>query len=186
MTYSLLIKLLWALFGLDICLSPAKQLDAYEQSLMGVRISFNRFFNWFKDLEDLENELFRYDSNYVDRQLKAVRKAIDSLLGEELSNLRIRRSPLRMTMIKKSYELIINQLSDGEKGLLAMAGDLARRLAIANPGLSDPLEGKGIVLIDEIELHLHPKLQREIIPSLKDTFPNCQFIITTHSPVEDA
>lgn len=160
----------------------SKQLDAYEQALMGVRISFNRFFNWFKDLEDLENELFRYDSNYVDRQLKAVRKAIDSLLGEELSNLRIRRSPLRMTMIKKSYELIINQLSDGEKGLLAMAGDLARRLAIANPGLSDPLEGKGIVLIDEIELHLYPKLQREIIPSLKDTFPNCQFIITTHSP----
>ena len=86
-------------------------------------------------------------------------------------------------MMKKSYELIINQqLSDGEKGLLAMAGDLARRLAIANPGLPDPLQGEEIVLIDEIELHLHPKLQRKIIPSLKNTFPNCQFIITTHSP----
>jgi len=159
------------------------QLEAYEQALTGTRISFNKFFDWFKELEDLENELFRYNSSYYNPLLEAVRRAIDSLLGEELSMLRIRRAPLRMTMMKKSYELIINQqLSDGEKGLLAMAGDLARRLAIANPGLPDPLQGEGIVLIDEIELHLHPKLQRKIIPSLKNTFPNCQFIITTHSP----
>ncbi|MEG4578438.1 AAA family ATPase [Microcoleus sp. MON1_C5] len=159
------------------------QLEAYDRALTGTRISFNNFFEWFKELEDLENELFRYNSSYYNPLLQAVRRAIDSLLGEELSMLRIRRSPLRMTMMKKSYELIINQqLSDGEKGLLAMAGDLARRLAIANPGLPDPLQGEGIVLIDEIELHLHPKLQRKIIPSLKNTFPNCQFIITTHSP----
>lgn len=159
------------------------QIEAYEQALTGTRISFKKFFDWFKELEDLENELFRYDSSYYNPLLEAVRKAINSLLGEELSMLRIRRSPLRMTMMKKNYELIINQqLSDGEKGLLAMAGDLARRLAIANPGLPDPLQGEGIVLIDEIELHLHPKLQREIIPKFKHTFPNCQFIITTHSP----
>ncbi|MEG4235767.1 AAA family ATPase [Microcoleus sp. Pol11C3] len=159
------------------------QLEAYDRALTGTRISFNKFFEWFKELEDLENELFRYNSSYCNPLLEAVRRAIYSLLGEELSMLRIRRSPLRMTMMKKSYELIINQqLSDGEKGLLAMAGDLARRLAIANPGLPDPLQGEGIVLIDEIELHLHPKLQRKIIPSLKNTFPKCQFIITTHSP----
>ncbi|WP_254173131.1 AAA family ATPase [Planktothrix pseudagardhii] len=159
------------------------QIEAYDQALTGTRISFKKFFDWFKELEDLENELFRYNSSYCNPLLEAVRRAIDSLLGEELSMLRIRRSPLRMTMMKKNYELIINQqLSDGEKGLLAMAGDLARRLAIANPGFPDPLQGEGIVLIDEIELHLHPKLQREIIPSLKHTFPNCQFIITTHSP----
>jgi AAA15 family ATPase/GTPase len=63
-----------------------------------------------------------------------------------------------------------------------MVGDLARRLAIANPSLPDPLQGSGVVLIDEIELHLHPKWQREIIPALTRTFPNCQFIVTTHSP----
>jgi predicted ATP-binding protein involved in virulence len=66
--------------------------------------------------------------------------------------------------------------------LLALAGDLARRLAIANPSLSNPLEGTGIVLIDEIELHLHPRWQRGIITKLTQTFPNCQFIVTTHSP----
>ena len=63
-----------------------------------------------------------------------------------------------------------------------MVGDLARRLAIANPGLPDPLQGDGVVLIDEIELHLHPKWQRNIVPALTRTFPNCQFIVTTHSP----
>ena len=63
-----------------------------------------------------------------------------------------------------------------------MVGDLARRLAIANPGNIDPLQGSGVILIDEIELHLHPKWQRQIIPALTRTFPNCQFIITTHSP----
>ncbi len=89
---------------------------------------------------------------------------------------------MRMTVQKQGEELIVNQLSDGEKCLLAMVGDLARRLAIANPSLPDPLEGSGVVLIDEIELHLHPKWQREIIPALTRTFPNCQFIVTTHSP----
>ncbi|MEW6499462.1 MAG: AAA family ATPase, partial [Cyanobacteriota bacterium] len=92
------------------------------------------------------------------------------------------RSPLRMTVEKQGQELIVNQLSDGEKCLLAMVGDLARRLALANPTLKNPLQGEGVVLIDEIELHLHPKWQREIIPALTRTFPNCQFIVTTHSP----
>jgi predicted ATP-binding protein involved in virulence len=87
-----------------------------------------------------------------------------------------------MTITKQGQELIVNQLSDGEKCLLALAGDLARRLAIANPGLADPLQGSGVVLIDEIELHLHPAWQRKVIPALTDTFRNCQFIVTTHSP----
>jgi len=148
-------------------------------------ITFDAFFEWFKYIEDLENERIRDDANYQDKQLVAVRKAIYSLISE-FSDLRIRRSPLRMTVNKtigdKVEELSINQLSDGEKCLLAMVGDIARRLAIANPSLDDPLQGEGIVLIDEIELHLHPQWQHKIIPRLTETFPNCQFIVTTHSP----
>ena len=87
-----------------------------------------------------------------------------------------------MVVIKNDQELEIGMLSDGEKCLIALIGDLARRLAIANPGLKSPLQGQGVVLIDEIELHLHPRWQREIIPSLTKTFPGCQFIMTTHSP----
>jgi predicted ATP-binding protein involved in virulence len=167
--------------------SSFKQVDAYNQALMGGRIDFKIFFEWFRNREDLENEKRRDNSDYRDKQLEAVRQAISSLI-EGFSNLRVQRSPLRMTVIKKGKEankgeeLIVNQLSDGEKCLLAMVGDLARRLAIANPGLSKPLQGSGIVLIDEIELHLHPEWQRKIIPDLTKTFPNCQFIVTTHSP----
>ena len=157
------------------------RVSAYEQSLDSVQINFNSFFQWFRKLEDLENEQRLDDSNFLNHQLEAVRQAIYSLITG-LSNLRIRRSPLRMTVKKQDRELNVNQLSDGEKCLLAMVGDLARRLAIANHGLDDPLLGDGIVLIDEIELHLHPRWQRDIIPALKKTFPNCQFIVTTHSP----
>jgi predicted ATP-binding protein involved in virulence len=65
---------------------------------------------------------------------------------------------------------------------MALVGDLARRMALANPVADKPLEGKGIILIDEIDLHIHPKWQRMIIPNLKRVFPNCQFLISTHSP----
>jgi predicted ATP-binding protein involved in virulence len=159
-----------------------QQIATYENSLTATFSDFRIFFEWFRKQEDLENEL-RLENNpdYRDKQLEAVRQAISSLIPN-FTKLRVRRSPLRMTLQKDGEELIINQLSDGEKCLLAMVGDLARRLAIANPGLENPLHGFGVVLIDEIELHLHPKWQREIIPALTRTFPKCQFIVTTHSP----
>lgn len=170
---------------LDVPLKSSKDysfepINAYTEALTG-KSNFKVFFQWFRDREDLENELRTEDFSYRDHHLESVRRSITAL-QPELSNLRVERSPLKMTVLKRDQELIINQLSDGEKCLLAMVGDLARRLAIANPGLSDPLQGEGVVLIDEIELHLHPEWQRRIIPSLTQTFPNCQFIITTHSP----
>lgn len=157
-------------------------ISAYHRAFTGGQVVFKEFFEWFRLLEEVENELIRDSPSYRDKQLEAVRQAIYTFLPE-FKDLRIRRRPeLRMTVTKNDAELAINQLSDGEKNLLAMVGDLARRLAIANPGLDDPLQGNGVILIDEIELHLHPKWQRMIIPGLVRTFPNCQFIITTHSP----
>ncbi|MGK7892580.1 MAG: AAA family ATPase [Xenococcus sp. (in: cyanobacteria)] len=172
---------------LDISLNETKNnlfepTNAYDLALTKEAIDFGQFFEWFRKLEDLENENYRYNPEKgKDKQLEAVRNATSQIL-EGFSNLRIERSLLRMTLEKEGQKLIVNQLSDGEKCLLAMVGDLARRLAIANPSSQDALQGEGIVLIDEIELHLHPKWQRTIIPALKRTFPNCQFIITTHSP----
>ena len=79
--------------------------------------------------------------------------------------------------------LPVRQLSDGERGVLAMVLDLTRRLAQANPEMDDPsAEAEAVVLIDEIELHLHPGWQRRIVRNLTETFPKCQFIATTHSP----
>jgi predicted ATP-binding protein involved in virulence len=157
------------------------QLKAFDDSLTGAQAGFDEFFRWFRSLEDLENEERRDLPEYRDRRLEAVRRALPKFMPE-FTNLRIRRAPLRMTVFKQDKELIIDQLSDGEKCLLAMVSDLARRLAIANPSLADPLQGEGIVLIDEIELHFHPQWQRGILPTLSSTFPNCQFIVSTHSP----
>ena len=79
--------------------------------------------------------------------------------------------------------LPVRQLSDGERGVLAMVMDLTRRLAQANPEMTDPAaEAEAVVLIDDIELHLHPGWQRRIVRNLTETFPKCQFIATTHSP----
>ena len=100
----------------------------------------------------------------------------------EFKNLRVRRDPLRMEVEKHGEPLAVGQLSDGEKCLMAMVGDMARRMAIANPMHHDPLEGEGVFLIDEIDLHLHPAWQRMVIPGLIKVFPNCQFLISTHSP----
>jgi predicted ATP-binding protein involved in virulence len=173
-----------AVFDISLELSDRivfAQMEAFKDALTGTQGNFNAFFRWFRTLEDLENEERRDDSKYRDHRLEAIRKVLPAFLPE-FTGLRIRRSPLRMTVFKRGEELIVNQLSDGEKCLLAMAGDLARRLAIANPRLSDPLQGTGIILIDEIELHLHPRWQRELLPTLSSTFPNCQFIVSTHSP----
>lgn len=151
--------------------------------------SFRTFFEWFREREDLENENRRYIDDPVkpegyqfpDAQLEAVRRALHEFMPG-FSGLTVRRNPLRMEVEKNGKKLLVNQLSDGEKCLMAMVGDLARRLAIANPVRDNPLEGDGVVLIDEIDLHLHPKWQRLVVPNLLRVFPNCQFLITTHSP----
>jgi predicted ATP-binding protein involved in virulence len=172
------------------------QLAAYDQALTGARNDFRVFFEWFRRREDIENEglrdvadegggVLRESSRSFgsDRQLNAVRTAIERMLPGFVRP-RVRRQPLlRMTVEKSGQELVVNQLSDGEKCLLAMAGDLARRLAIANPSLPNPLDGEGVVMIDEVDLHLHPQWQRLIISALEHTFKGCQFILTTHSPL---
>jgi predicted ATP-binding protein involved in virulence len=144
---------------------------------MSAKTNFKEFFEWYRNREDLENE-----ERKEDKQLSTVRKAISIFLGDVKPPKVYRRDPLRMVVVKNGIELRIQQLSDGEKCLLAMIGDLARRLAIANPLRENPLEGDGVILIDEIDLHLHPTWQHNIIPQLIKTFPNCQFLISTHSP----
>ena len=157
------------------------QVSSYEDAFKS-GVNFRTFFEWYRDEEDMENEgKLSVSLNHEDKKLAAVRKAIYSFLPG-FSNLRIVRSRQKMSIEKNGEALAINQLSDGEKCLLALIGDLARRLALANPSLNDPLFGEGIVLIDEIDLHLHPSLQRKVMESLPTIFPNIQFILTTHSP----
>lgn len=191
-----------------------EQIDGYDNALVQ-GVDFRRFFEWFREREDIENETSLPDdfqekiSQHIseifkakkksqkqfiqrlerilklekDRQLSAVREAIQTFMPD-FSNLKVRRKPhLHMSVDKNKKRLNVLQLSQGEKSLMALVGDIARRLAMMNPDLEKPLHGDGIVLIDEIDMHLHPTWQRSIIERLTATFPNCQFILSTHSPL---
>jgi predicted ATP-binding protein involved in virulence len=182
------------------------QLDGYDNSL-NQGVDFRRFFEWFREREDSENEtgisqdfldqlaaivgrddeiwknLSTYNASAKDRQLTAVRTALSSFMSG-FTNLRVKRKPrLHMSIDKNGETLNVAQLSQGEKSLMALVGDIARRLAMMNPSLENPLHGDGVVLIDEVDMHLHPKWQRTLISRLTNTFPNCQFVLTTHSPL---
>ncbi|MEI7064214.1 AAA family ATPase [Dickeya chrysanthemi] len=216
---------------------PFQQVDGYDNAL-NQGVDFRRFFEWFREREDIENEndetvltnIFENNPEGVlkvlddiekaddrinkleehdfaglseevkklvntmkfmqdirdkakDPQLNAVRSAITAFMPG-FSNLRVRRKPrLHMSISKEGKPFNVLQLSQGEKSLMALVGDIARRLAIMNPALDNPLHGQGIVLIDEVDMHLHPSWQRSIIERLTTTFPHCQFILTTHSPL---
>lgn len=76
----------------------------------------------------------------------------------------------------------ITQASQGQQVIISLVSDIARKLLTLNPALDNPLRSPGIVVIDEIELHLHPKWQQNIVDALLKSFECIQFIITTHSP----
>lgn len=164
--------------------------SAYDDSLSSGS-NFRTFFEWFREREDLENEirarsqgfgLLKQDGDeYPDYQLEAVRTAITKLMPD-FSGITVSRKPLRMEIKKKGQTLTVDQLSDGEKCLMALVGDIARRLSICNAQSKQPLDGRGVIMIDEIDMHLHPKWQGMVVPKLREVFPNCQFLISTHSP----
>jgi hypothetical protein len=92
----------------------------------------------------------------------------------------IRLTP-RILIRRVDGTFLLSQLSDGEKRLFSLFVDIARQLSIQREFVQ-PNVISAIVLIDEIDVHLHPKWQRLIVPALEDLFPACQFIATTHSP----
>ena len=163
------------------------------QPIHGAR-EFTDFFSWFREREDLENEERRDNPTHVDHLLEAVREALVGILpnyekprvrrprfGGNDTDTPVSNTPV-LTVTKDGRELAFNQLSEGERTTAALACDIARRLAVANPN-GDPLQGEGVVLIDEIDLHLHPKWQAQVIDALRRTFPNIQWVVTTHSPI---
>jgi len=148
---------------------------------------FNRLFQWFDAMEGLERRAMKEkrDFDFVQPELQAVRNAITSMLSE-FSNPRIDTRPLRFMIDKnidgQNVSYRVDQLSDGYKTVLAMVMDIAARMAEANPHMSNPLDSEAIVMIDEVDLHLHPRWQQRILIDLQRTFANAQFIVTTHSP----
>lgn len=163
--------------------------DAYDSAL-DASTNFKRFFSWYDLMETEElKEMKRLgDLKYTSPILNVVRKALLQFVGSKFSNPRIETRPLRFAMDEKLpdgnvRELRIEQMSDGFKIVTAMVADIASRMAEANPGMENPLDASGIVLIDEIDLHLHVQWQRSILKKLSEVFPHIQFIVTTHSPI---
>lgn len=157
---------------------------AYLDSLSEVR-SFNikMFAEWYNVRKALAEEN-PADSKY-NKVIEIIEEAIYTFLPE-FSKLDLTKDvisgELTFCITKAGKILNFTQLSDGERGVLALVFDIARRLIIANIDKENPLQGEAVILIDELDLHLHPKWQRTIVNDLTRTFPNCQFIATTHSP----
>jgi predicted ATP-binding protein involved in virulence len=177
--------------------------DALQGALES-RTNFRRFVEYFYYLEDKESQLQKEHRSFDVQipELMAIRAAIGKLMPD-FSNPRSIRPAGIMLDWQVGHEikqLRIEQLSDGYRTTLAMTMDIAARMAEANPPGNNPLDVRipifsgnapsgndlltksGVVLIDEIELHLHPGWQQTILPDLMRTFPNLQFIVTTHSP----
>lgn len=85
---------------------------------------------------------------------------------------------------KEHVRIPLSLLSDGYKCTISLIADIAYRMAILNPQLLDRvlIETEGIVLIDEIDLHLHPTWQKRILKDMMNIFPKVQFIVSTHAP----
>lgn len=149
--------------------------------------NFTAMCQWFYLRENAELRARSQDNGtkeFVD--LAAVRKALKHTI-EGLERIYFDGSPPRLMIdIREgdgsSHALELAQLSDGYRNLIAVVLDFARRLAQANSNWPNPLEAPGILLIDEVELHLHPRWQQTVIPALREAFPNTQLIISTHSP----
>lgn len=138
-----------------------------------------QFLNWFKKYEDSvlkfnkDKSLYKAFTNAITSMVKDWNKIHYSWHAEDL-----------LGQLDDGSWSSFSMLSAGYKNIVRLAADIAYRAIVLNPHLGEDAvtKAKGIVLIDELDMHLHPKWQKNIIDDLKSTFPNIQFIITTHSP----
>ena len=152
------------------------KLRAYQNALSDRSVQLGHFASWMK--VNQESNIERNEP-----LLRALENTVRSFLPG-YSNLHLGGADDRNLLIdRRRATLPVRHLSHGERSVLAVVLDLTRRLGTANPGMTAPaLEAGAVVLIDEIDLHLHPRWQRQVARKLTETFPRCQFIATTHSP----
>ncbi len=154
------------LAGYNDCLEPSTNLS--------------RMRAWFRRME-----LLALQDNRAPAVLEASKRALlECLDGFDLVRYDARLDNLAARSKTTGLFLAFDQLSDGQKNMLGMVADMAYRAATLNPhlGVEAATKTPGIVLIDELELHLHPAWQRRIAGDLQRAFPRVQFIATTHSP----
>ena len=144
---------------------------------------------WFEKMTYLELQEGKRipELSVVKNALSQSYMAIDETIKTAEFNFKVRSGELEVAIRRENgivENLPLRILSDGIKSTLSMIADIAYRMAILNPQLLDDIleETSGVVLIDEIDMHLHPSWQKKIISVLKKIFPKVQFVFTTHSP----
>ena len=159
--------------------------------------SFKHFKEWFtwafqsyreQQIKQLESRVVQDDLRAAHERIQVVQQAIDSFLQPTTGWHTLEHSVSQEKSLILHHDqngtLKVDLLSDGVRSVLAMIGDIAYRCIKLNPhlGLAAAQETSGVVLIDEVDMHLHPRWQQLILGQLQEAFPRVQFIVTTHSP----
>jgi len=157
---------------------PSSQLDAYRYCL-DPKSDQKAFEKWFKKLAYSELQKKRDIP-----AMGAVKEAVLACIPGAQDFYHDTDEDQIMIKLEKEGLVPFNYLSDGYRNMVAMVADIAHRASRLNPHFANDAANKtnGVVLIDEIDLHLHPKWQRRVVSDLQNAFPNLQFIATTHSP----
>jgi predicted ATP-binding protein involved in virulence len=137
-------------------------------------------------MEALEKE----NLQLLDNEFSDIRKALQEAVNQIIQNnsgwkdiIYKQKSESIVMQHTQNGELSVTQLSDGIRSMVGLVADIAYRTIKLNPHLKNaPQETSGIILIDEVDMHLHPKWQQTVLTDLIKAFPNMQFIVTTHSP----
>jgi predicted ATP-binding protein involved in virulence len=169
--------------------NPRSRTMGYQDCL-SPESTYKYFVEWMArttkaHLQELDPGYKAANPQVYQQRLDGVRNAIQAVLdGQQWTDLRYTAAEDELTVFDGKKRLPLALLSDGLRSIIAMIGDLAYRCIQINPalGAEAPVKTPGIVLIDEIEMHLHPAWQQKILKQLTDAFPNIQFICTTHSP----
>ncbi len=140
--------------------------------------------NWCKKMEQIA---WQQGETILEYEIvkKTVAKFMQFMQEDERIHIYYDKRTEELLYSNTEEVLPIRLLSSGFRNLLGMVFDIAYRMAVLNPDLLEEITEKtpGIVLIDEIDMHLHPKWQWKVVDALKNTFPMVQFIATTHSPI---
>ncbi|NJB70906.1 putative ATP-binding protein involved in virulence [Saonia flava] len=143
--------------------------------------------SWLKDqkLIEFEKEINVSNMNSEEKNIPSSIsiRFLENMFFELLEkNVIVKIEGSEVTFIEKGTKLNFDQLSEGYKSIVIFISDLLYRLKKNQSDITDIRKLYGIVLVDEIDLHLHPKWQRVLIQKLRGLLPNVQFIFTTHSP----
>lgn len=170
-------------FAYRNCLDPASSYKHFQEWF-----TLSSQVYWEAVMKNLEGKAPEAPVHTAETPLQVVQRAIDNLLrpvtGWHTLEYSYRHEKSLILHHDQLGILKVELLSDGIRSMLAMIGDIAYRCYKLNPhlGAEAAKQTKGVVLIDEIDMHLHPGWQQTIVDQLRGAFPGIQFIVTTHSP----